>query len=100
MKVRFFPDGLLVGLVLLGALAIADEAWTGPAPAWLINFLIAHNLWHIWNQLRWQFMYSHELLHFLSGVFGSLLGCWIYFAFQKRKASSSSITREEQNRLP
>ncbi len=30
-------------------------------------------------------MYSHEILHFLSGVAGSALGCWIYFAIQKRR---------------
>jgi membrane protein DedA with SNARE-associated domain len=33
----------------------------------------------------WQHMYSHEVLHFLSGVVGSMLGCWIYFAVQRRK---------------
>jgi hypothetical protein len=32
------------------------------------------------------YSYSHEVLHFLSGMFGSVLGCWIYFAIQKTKA--------------
>jgi hypothetical protein len=32
-------------------------------------------------------MYSHEILHFISGVFGAMLGCWLYFAVQKRKSS-------------
>jgi hypothetical protein len=83
---RIFPDALLLVLVLLGALSLFDEAWTGPAPPWLVKFLLSHHVWQIWNELRWQYMYSHEVLHFLSGMFGSLLGCWIYFAFQKRKA--------------
>ena len=97
MKARFFPDILILILVLLGTLCLLDEAWKGPAPAPLVNFLLAHNLWHIWNELRWQYMYSHEVLHFLSGVFGSLLGCWIYFALQKRKASSA---KDDQSRQP
>jgi len=29
-------------------------------------------------------MYSHEALHFLSGVVGSIAGCWIYFSLQER----------------
>jgi hypothetical protein len=81
-----FPDALLLVLVLLGALSLFDEAWTGPTPSWLVKFLLSHHVWQIWNELRWQHMYSHEVLHFLSGMFGSLLGCWMYFAFQKRKA--------------
>jgi hypothetical protein len=86
MKIRIFPDALISALVLLGALSIMDEEWRGPAPDWLVRFLLGHGLWHIWNELRWQHMYSHEILHFLSGVAGSVLGCWIYFAIQKRKA--------------
>ena len=86
MKVRVFPDGLILILALLGVLSLLDEAWQGPAPDWLVSFLLAHHLWDIWNQLRWQYMYSHEVLHFLSGVVGSAVGCWIYFAIQKRKA--------------
>jgi hypothetical protein len=86
MKVRFFPDTVFFVLVLLGALALLDEAWQSPEPAALVRFLLDHHLWEFWKQLRWQFMYSHEVLHFLSGMFGSLLGCWMYFAWQKRKA--------------
>jgi|GEM_PF-6790815 len=100
MKLRIFPDTLLLALVLLGALSLLVEAWKGPAPPALVNFLLAHNLWHLWNELRWNYMYTHEVLHFISGVFGSLLGCWIYFALQKRKASSSPITKDEQSRQP
>jgi hypothetical protein len=85
-KIQIFPDALLFVLVLLGALCLLDEAWKGPAPSWLVRFLLDHHLLHIWNELRWQYMYSHELLHFLSGMFGSILGCWMYFAFQKRRA--------------
>ena len=86
MKVRIFPDALVFVLALLGVLALLDEAWRGPAPPPLVEFLLTHHLWHVWNELRWQHMYSHEVLHFLSGVVGSVLGCWIYFALQKRKA--------------
>jgi hypothetical protein len=86
MKLRIFPDAWLIALVLLGVLCLLDESWHGPAPPGLVRFLLDHHLWHVWNQLRWQRMYSHEILHFLSGMCGSLLGCWIYFAFQKRKA--------------
>jgi hypothetical protein len=85
MKVRIFPETVLFVLVLLGVLSLLDEAWRGPAPPALVRFLLDHHLWNIWNQLRWQYMYSHEVLHFLSGLCGSLLGCWIYFALQKRK---------------
>jgi hypothetical protein len=85
MKVRIFPETVFLVLVLLGVLSLLDEAWRGPAPPGLVRFLLDHHLWDIWNQLRWQHMYSHEVLHFLSGMFGSLLGCWIYFALQKRK---------------
>jgi membrane protein DedA with SNARE-associated domain len=38
--------------------------------------------------LRWQHMYSHEVLHFLSGVVGSFVGCWIYFAIQRKRDDS------------
>jgi hypothetical protein len=86
MKVRIFPESVVFVLVLLGALCLMDEAWRGPAPLPLVRFLLAHHLWQFWNALRWQHMYSHEVLHFLSGMFGSVLGCWIYFAVQKRKA--------------
>jgi hypothetical protein len=85
MKVRFFPDITLAFLTLLGVLALALEEWRAREPTALIVFLQSHGLWHIWSELRWQYMYSHEVLHFLSGVFGSILGCWIYFAFQKRR---------------
>ncbi len=85
MKIRFFPDAVMVVLALLGALSLADELWRGPTPGWLTDFLQAHLLWEIWVQLRWEHMYSHEVLHFLSGVVGSMLGCWIYFAVQKRR---------------
>jgi len=85
MKVRFFPDLLIAVLVLLGALSLADELWVGPTPLPLTQFLQAHHLWDIWMALRWEHMYSHEVLHFLSGVVGSMVGCWIYFAVQKRK---------------
>ena len=100
MKVRIFPDIVLSVLVLLGVLSLLDEAWQGPEPAPLIRFLFAHHLWHVWIQLRWQFMYSHEVLHFLSGMCGSMLGCWIYFALQKRKASSAAAAKDEQGRQP
>jgi len=86
MKVRIFPDALIFVLALLGVLSLLDEAWRGPAPPPLVKFLLTHHLWHVWNELRWQHMYSHEVLHFLSSVVGSVVGCWIYFAFQKRKA--------------
>ncbi|MFZ0301246.1 MAG: hypothetical protein WAL75_01120 [Terracidiphilus sp.] len=86
MKVRIFPDAVMIVLALLGVLSLADEAWQGPEPPGLVQFLLAHHLWDVWKQLRWQYMYSHEVLHFLSGVVGSMLGCWIYFSIQKRKA--------------
>ncbi len=86
MKVRIFPEVLLLFLVLLGALSLIAEGCQAPAPDSLVRFLLAHGLWHAWNELRWQWMYSHEVLHFLSGVFGSMLGCWIYFALKKRRS--------------
>jgi hypothetical protein len=86
MKIRIFPHGLIFILALLGVLSLLDEAWRGPVPDSLVSFLLAHHLWDLWNTLRWQYMYSHEVLHFLSGVVGSMVGCWIYFAIQKRKA--------------
>ena len=85
MKIRVFPHGLVVVLALLGALSLFDELWRGPAPFPLAQFLQAHHLWHLWNELRWEHMYSHEVLHFLSGVVGAVVGCWIYFAIQKKK---------------
>jgi hypothetical protein len=88
MKVRVFPDALIVVLALLGALSLMDEWWRAPTPIPLVLFLQAHHLWRVWNALRWQHMYSHEVLHFLSGVVGSMLGCWIYFAIQKRRNDS------------
>ena len=88
MKVRVFPDTLIVILALLGALSVIDELWRAPTPLALVQFLQAHHLWHVWNALRWQHMYSHEVLHFLSGVVGSFAGCWIYFAIQKRRNDS------------
>jgi hypothetical protein len=95
-----FPETTLLVLMLLGVLALLDEAWTGPAPPALVRFLLDHHLWHVWNQLRWNYMYSHEVLHFLSGMFGALLGCWMYFAWQKRKAASSAATEGERSRQP
>jgi hypothetical protein len=88
MKVRIFPDALIVVLALLGALSLIDELWRAPTPFPLVQFLQAHHLWRIWLELRWQHMYSHEVLHFLSGVVGSMLGCWIYFAIQKKRDDS------------
>ncbi len=85
MRVRIFPDALVAVLALLGVLSLIDELWRSPTPLPLVHFLQAHNLWQLWNTLRWQHMYSHEVLHFLSGVAGSMLGCWIYFAIQKKK---------------
>ena len=85
MKVRAFPDALIVILALLGALSLLDESWRAPTPVVLVRFLQAHHLWHIWNALRWEHMYSHEILHFLSGVVGSLVGCWLYFAIHRRR---------------
>ncbi|MFL6426807.1 MAG: hypothetical protein ACJ71S_01080 [Acidobacteriaceae bacterium] len=85
MKVRIFPEITIGVLTLLGALSLADEAWRAPEPLPLVVFLQNHHLWNLWKELRWQYMYSHEVLHFLSGVVGSVLGCWIYFAIQKRK---------------
>jgi hypothetical protein len=86
MKVRVFPDATVVFLALLGALSVLDELWRAPTPTPLVHYLQAHHLWEIWIKLRWQHMFSHEVLHFLSGVVGSILGCWIYFAMQKKKA--------------
>lgn len=85
MKVRIFPEITILILALLGILSLADEAWRGGAPPGLTRFLLQHHLWHLWNELRWQYMYSHEVLHFLSGVVGSIVGCWIYFSLQKRR---------------
>jgi hypothetical protein len=95
-KVEFFPDIVFRSLVGLGVLALLDEAWRGPEPPWLVAFIQAHHFWDIWMQLRWEHMYSHEVLHFLSGLFGSMLGCWIYFAYQRKKALSSPATKDEQ----
>jgi len=86
MKVRFFPEISIFVLALLGALSLAVEAWHGSTPLLLVRFLQAHHLWHVWNELRWQHMYSREILHFLSSVVGSIVGCWIYFAIQKKRA--------------
>jgi hypothetical protein len=86
MKVRFFPEVLILFMVLLGALSLFAEHSQAAIPVSMVRFLLAHGLWNGWNQLRWQWMYSHEILHFLSGVFGSMLGCWIFFALQKRKS--------------
>jgi hypothetical protein len=86
MRVRLFPEVLVLFLVLLGALSLIAEGCQASPPASLVVFLQAHGLWGAWNELRWQWMYSHEVLHFLSGVFGSVLGCWIYFALKKRKS--------------
>ncbi len=84
-KLEFFPDYVFIFFTSLGILALADEAWRSSEPPWLVKFIQAHGLWNVWMQLRWEHMYSHEVLHFLSGLFGSMLGCWIYFAYQKRK---------------
>jgi hypothetical protein len=88
MKVRVFPDTLIVILALLGALSLIDEGWRAPTPLPLVQFLHDHDLWRIWNALRWQHMYSHEVLHFLSGVVGSMVGCGIYFAIQRKRNDS------------
>jgi hypothetical protein len=88
MKVRIFPDVLIGVLALLGALSLSDELWRAPTPLALVQFLQAHHLWHVWNSLRWQHMYSHEVLHFLSGVVGSITGCWIYFAIRRKRDDS------------
>jgi hypothetical protein len=85
MKARVFPDVLIIVLLLLGALSLIDESWRAPTPDALSRFLQAHHLWRLWIELRWEHMYSHEVLHFLSGVVGSIVGCWIYFAIQKKK---------------
>ncbi|HUB53331.1 MAG TPA: hypothetical protein VL986_14345 [Terracidiphilus sp.] len=89
---------LIFVLVVLGVLSLLDEAWQGPAPSSLVRFLLAHHLWHLWNELRWQYMYSHEVLHFLSGMFGAMLGCWIYFAYQKRKTPLSPAAKDEESK--
>jgi hypothetical protein len=86
MKVRLFPETLLFVLALLGALSLLDEGCQAPTPPSLTRFLWNHHLWRAYVQLRWQWMYSHEILHFISGMFGAMLGCWIYFALQKRKS--------------
>ena len=85
MKLRFFPDVLIVVLALLGVLSLIDELWQAPPSDSLVRFLQAHKLWEVWLALRWNYMYSHEILHFLSGVVGAMVGCWIYFSIQKRK---------------
>jgi hypothetical protein len=85
MRVRVFPDALVVVLALLGALSLIDELWRAATPLPVVQFLQAHHLWQVWSALRWEHMYSHEVLHFLSSVVGSVVGCWIYFAYQKRK---------------
>jgi hypothetical protein len=54
MKVRVFPDALIVILALLGALSLIDESWRAPTPLPLVQFLQGHDLWRIWNALRWQ----------------------------------------------
>ncbi len=87
MKVRLYPDTLIVVLALFGVLCLIDEGCQAPPPPSLVRFLFAHHLWHLWIELRWNWMYSHEILHFISGVFGAMLGCWLYFAIQKRKKS-------------
>jgi hypothetical protein len=39
-----------------------------------------------------QWHYIHEVLHLLSGFFGSLLGTWTYFAIiQKRKDRANEM---------
>jgi len=73
---------------LLGALSLLDELWRAPTPDSLARYLQAHDLWDFWIALRWQHMYSHEVLHFLSGVVGSFVGCWIYFTIKKRSNSA------------
>lgn len=88
MKLRVFPDALIIVLALLGALSLIDELWRAPTSLALVQFLQAHHLWRVWNLLRWQHMYSHEVLHFLSGVVGSMVGCWIYFAIQRKRDNS------------
>lgn len=99
-KLRIFPEIVLIALVLLGALSALDEAWKAPEPRALVAFLYNHHLWQVWLQLRWNYMYSHGVLHFLSGLFGSLLGCWMYFGFRREKGTSSPITKDEQGGLP
>jgi len=87
-KARVFPDALIVVLALLGALSLIDELWRAPTPLPLLQFLQAHHLSRAWNALRWQHMYSPEVLHFRSGVVGSMVGCWIYFAMKKKRDGS------------
>jgi hypothetical protein len=88
MKARTFTNAMIVVFALLGALSLADEWWRAPTPISLVQFLQKHGLWNLWSELRWQHMYSHEILHFLSGVVGSIAGCWIYFSLQKRNQDS------------
>ena len=47
MKVRFFPDAVVIVLALLGVVSLADELWRGPTPGWLAVFLQAHHLWDL-----------------------------------------------------
>jgi hypothetical protein len=84
-KLAIFPDITFIALTLLGVLSIAIEAWKTNAPPWLVEFIQAHHMWDAWEQLRWNYMYTHEVLHFLSGMFGAIVGCWMYFTYQKRK---------------
>lgn len=44
------------------------------------------------HQLFHQVHYIHEILHLLSGVVGSFVGTWAYFALRERKRSG---TRDE-----
>ena len=88
MKIRASTGTLVVFLALLGALSLLDELWRAPTPDSLARYLQAHDLWDFWIALRWQHMYSHEVLHFLSGVVGSFVGCWIYFTIKKRSNSA------------
>ena len=84
MKSSRIAQLLLIFLALLGVFSLGIEAWHGSTPARMVHFLQEHNLWDAWNQLRWEHMFTHEVLHFLSGLTGSMLGCWICFALQKR----------------
>jgi hypothetical protein len=97
-KIAIFPDVTFVVLTLLGVFSISMEAWKTSTPPFLVKFIQAHGWWDAWEQLRWNYMYTHEVLHFLSGMFGAIVGCWMYFSYQKRKASPSNGPGDERRK--